>query len=335
MAEGARLTGDRLLVARRADGVNDIASGPIHHEGPRAHRVAGPPRHGVRFTGQDGLVERQRIRLHERAVGRHLIARSEQRQIARHHLSDRDRSGPLIAQHRRAGRHERGETIERTLGAHLLGDADRRVGDEDPQEHRVAPVAERQRRDARDEQDEIEDREDVGDDDAAVRTARGRRPLGRPRAQPHRSLRLGQPAWSARLGGATRDDRPDGRVVHPPTLRRARPRHRAGLRAPLRESPQPSGKGSQPPRPPAARRVTRDATRDRGGAALRPSGRHLHRLSTASAATQTASAAIATAVAARPARPSAWTPMSSRSRASPRMKTSSGSRSTAFSACVT
>ncbi|MEA2228721.1 MAG: hypothetical protein QOF04_2351 [Solirubrobacteraceae bacterium] len=260
MAEGARLTGDRLLVARRADGVNDIASGPIHHEGPRAHRVAGPPRHGVRFTGQDGLVERQRIRLHERAVGRHLIARSEQRQIARHHLSDRDRSGPLIAQHRRAGRHERGETIERTLGAHLLGDADRRVGDEDPQEHRVAPVAERQRRDARDEQDEIEDREDVGDDDAAVRTARGRRPLGRPRAQPHR-----RPApRSARMERAPRrrhEGRPSRRSSRASAHATARPapRHRAGLRAPLRESPQPSGKGSQPPRPPAARRVTRDA----------------------------------------------------------------------------
>ena len=96
----------------------------------------------------------------------------------------------------RAGAHdgcvrcnERRQPVERSLRSYLLHRPDPGVGDEDPEEERVLPLAERQRQATGDGQDQIEDGEDVRADDPGVR-ATALRPLRWP-ALGQAAFRLG------------------------------------------------------------------------------------------------------------------------------------------------
>ena len=78
------------------------------------------------------------------------------------------------------------------LRPELLPDPDPGVRDDDPEEERVAPVAEDERQEAEREQDRVERRDRVGTDDRRGRAARRGLPRLAPRCEARRGLRLGQ-----------------------------------------------------------------------------------------------------------------------------------------------
>ena len=175
-------------------------------------RARGRPaaaRHGLRLAGQDRLVHPQRRRCAASApVGHHLVAGAHQRPgrpappaaIATWHRARR-RAPPS-----RAGATSAASRSRLALGPGLLHDADPGVQDQDPQEHRVAPVAEDQRDDAEEQQRHVEDGQQVGPQDAGPRAAGGGA-LDSPRA----ARRRWASAW-VRPSSAAAEGRPSRAV---------------------------------------------------------------------------------------------------------------------------
>jgi hypothetical protein len=199
VAEGARLARQPGGIALRANRGDRVGADALDRERPGAHVVARFARDRFRLTGEDRLVDAQRFRLLERAVGDDLVARTDPDEIADDELLHPDDPRLRVADHRRLRRHERAETVECTLRPHLLHGPDGGVGDEHAEEERVLPLPERKCRRAGDREDQVEDREDVGANDARVRAARATLP-DRPAGSAARgSLRLGQAAVRQRL----------------------------------------------------------------------------------------------------------------------------------------
>ncbi len=172
MAERARLAREPRRVAVLADGGDRVHADALDRERARAHLVAGSALDRARLAGQDRLVDAQRVGVLERPVGDDLVARLEPHEVAGDELVDMHPPRVAVANDRRVRRDERREPVERALRADLLHRADPGVRDEDAEEERVLPLAERERHGAGDGEDQVEDREDVGADDARVRAAR-------------------------------------------------------------------------------------------------------------------------------------------------------------------
>ena len=175
MPEGPGHVCDLLGVAGLADRRHRVEPRALGRERAGTHLVPGKPGHGLRLPGEDRLVQREPVRLVENAVRDELVAGLDSDQVAGHDLFHLDRAGVAFPHDRRVGRDEGCEPVERLLRAPLLEDPDSGVRNEDPDEERVLPVAEREREDAERDEDEVEDREDVRPDDARHRPARRRR----------------------------------------------------------------------------------------------------------------------------------------------------------------
>ena len=166
MAELARRPGDPLGVALRADGVDlERARCPRRRTSPTeprprltARRAAASPVRIDSSSCRPTLVEQQ-------AVGDDLVAGAEPDEVSDDDLRDVKRAGLAVPHDGRARRHERGQLVELPLRAKLLPDPDPRVRDDDPEEERVAPVAEDEREQTEREKDRVERRERVRPDD--------------------------------------------------------------------------------------------------------------------------------------------------------------------------
>jgi hypothetical protein len=172
VAEGARLAGQPRRVALVADRGDDELADALDREGSRPDVVSGRARHGLGLSGQDRFVDEQPGRGLQPSVRHDLVARAQPHQIAGDDFLDRDLSRRPVADDGRRRRDQRGEAVERLLGPNLLPNPDCGVREQDREEQRVLPGAERERDHPEDEQDQVEEREDVRADDARVRAAR-------------------------------------------------------------------------------------------------------------------------------------------------------------------
>ena len=82
MAEGSRLARQAVGVAVRPDRGHCVGADSLDRERPGAHCLARLVRNGLRLAGEDRLVDAQRFRLLERAVGHDLVARADPDEIA-------------------------------------------------------------------------------------------------------------------------------------------------------------------------------------------------------------------------------------------------------------
>jgi len=169
MAELARRARDPLRVRVRAGSGDEEGAGALEDEAPRPHLLSARARDAAGLAGQDRLVEHEAVALDEISVGRHLVAGAEPHEVAGNDLPDGDRSRLAAADDDGVRGHERGEPLELVLRPYLLPDPDSGVGDDDPEEERVAPVGEGEREDAESQQDRVEGRQHVGADDAGGR----------------------------------------------------------------------------------------------------------------------------------------------------------------------
>ena len=125
MAKCARRRREPRAAAVVSDGGRGKRAGALDHKRPRQDLIGDIAQHRLALTGEVGLVQRQAIALHQRAVGDHLIAGHDPHEIAHHDLVDRHLTWCPVADHGRPRRDERGQFVQRTLGADLLKRPDR------------------------------------------------------------------------------------------------------------------------------------------------------------------------------------------------------------------
>jgi hypothetical protein len=172
VTEGARGGGQPRSAALRADRRRLEERGALDRERARPHRLARPADGGLGLARQVGLVQGERVSGHHLPVGDHLIAGRQAHEVSGHHPVDGHPTVDPIADDHRLGRHQRGEPVERAFGTDLLERPDRDVRDQDPEEERVLPGAERDRQHAEEEKDPVRDVQRVRSNDAGVRAAR-------------------------------------------------------------------------------------------------------------------------------------------------------------------
>ena len=172
MAERARLAGDPGGEAVGANGGDDVRAGSLCGERAGTHLLADDARSGLGLAGEHRLVQLQIRGGDDAAIGDHLLARFQQDEVVNDDVGHRYLVRRAVPLHPRARRHKQRELVERALGLDLLADSDRGVRDDDPQEQRVAGIAEDQRDRAEPGEDRVEHREHVRPDDARVGSAR-------------------------------------------------------------------------------------------------------------------------------------------------------------------
>jgi hypothetical protein len=97
----------------------------------------------------------QVVRIADPRVGEDLVARLHGDEVADDDLAGRHLMRLPVADGRRPRRDQQREAIERPLGSDLLDDPDAGVGEQRPEEQRVAPVAEHERENAEHRQDQV------------------------------------------------------------------------------------------------------------------------------------------------------------------------------------
>ena len=148
------------------------AAGAGHDDAARLHRRVDNLVDGIRFAGQQRLVDLESFGPADDPVGGDLVAGSEGAEIVEHQVLDRHVDlggvahdpGPRCAQD--------GEAVELSFGQDLLDDADQRVRDEDEPEQPVLGLTHDEDDDEHRAEDRVEPGEHVGAHDLAVRPAR-------------------------------------------------------------------------------------------------------------------------------------------------------------------
>jgi hypothetical protein len=117
---------------------------PVAERGVRGQRLRAVLRHRHALAGQRRLLAGEREGLGHAGVGRHVVARLEFDQVARHEVAGRDRPPRALADHAGQGRGHRPQGRQRPLGPILLQEADHGVDEHDRHDRRgVGPVAHR------------------------------------------------------------------------------------------------------------------------------------------------------------------------------------------------
>src|SRR5690242_5673767 len=97
MTEGAGLARQTGGIAVGADGGDDVRADALDRERARADLGTDLARNGFGFAGEDRLVEPERVRLRQVAVGDDLVAGAEPHEVTDDELYDRDRARPAAA----------------------------------------------------------------------------------------------------------------------------------------------------------------------------------------------------------------------------------------------
>jgi len=99
--------------------------------------------HGQRFAGQRRFLDPQVAYLQQAQIGRHLVARGQQHDIAGHQFAGIDLHPLAVAQDRGAGRQQLANAVERRRRLAFLDETDHRVDQHGGEDHRgIDPVAE-------------------------------------------------------------------------------------------------------------------------------------------------------------------------------------------------
>ena len=112
----------------------------IGHRGAVAERSVGTDGIGrlvgrCRFASQHGLFDLEARRAQESQVGGNAVAGFGQHDVADHETLGGNRQSPPIAQHRGLAREHRADGLERLFRSALLDQSDRRVDDDDCEDH--------------------------------------------------------------------------------------------------------------------------------------------------------------------------------------------------------
>ncbi len=221
--ELARLLRELGRVGLAAHLRHPVGAAAGHHVGAGEDLCARRLGHRVGLTGEQRLVDVQRVRFDHLAVDHDLIARTEFDDVAQHHLVRRDLTRDAAAAHDRAALADDGERFERALRADLLHDADSAVGHDQQTEHRVDDRPRGQHDDQQHGQDCVDAREDVATHDVQGRPARAGRDVVR--------LALGAQGVGLRVGQSRR--RLQITRAHPTSLSRRRTRFCLAARVPM------------------------------------------------------------------------------------------------------
>ncbi|CAB4764671.1 unannotated protein [freshwater metagenome] len=123
--------------------------------------------HGLRFAGQERLVDFESVRAGYRAVDDDLEAGAHLEEIVGHDLVDGDTEGFPIAHDACFWCVQQRELVERLAGPKLLNDADHRVRHDDRGEHGILGSTDREDEDEQDADYCVDACEDVRPEDLA------------------------------------------------------------------------------------------------------------------------------------------------------------------------
>ena len=149
--------GDATHLGLHAGGGDDGPAVALHHRRALEHHVEtigqvrggcqqlGVLENSLAFARERGLLDQQRVRLHQTGIGRHPVALGQQQHVARHEVGAADGAGDAVAQHRGIGHCQARQRGGSALGACLLHETHQRIechDDDDHQRiHRPAMVA--------------------------------------------------------------------------------------------------------------------------------------------------------------------------------------------------
>jgi len=128
-----------------------MTAGPDH-----AGQRRGVLRRRDALTGQRGLVDLQRAGGHDPPVGRYLVSRRDQHDVAGDQLLRADLGLRAVPPHPGGRLHHRLQRVHRALGLARLPQPDQGVEERDHEQHdRRAPLLDQQRDDGRPDQDDL------------------------------------------------------------------------------------------------------------------------------------------------------------------------------------
>jgi len=154
-----------------------VDAGPGRHETPGQHFVAAFLHDGVRFTGEERLIDLEALRSNHDAVDNDLVAGLEGEQVVEDHHVDRHFAFPAVADHAGPGCAQQREVVEGFLGPEFLDDPDGGVSDQDESEHRILDRSDDQDDHQHCPEQDVEEGDDVGLDDLADCSGRAGRDL--------------------------------------------------------------------------------------------------------------------------------------------------------------
>ncbi len=174
--------------------------------GASAGTGATPLPDGNRFPGQRRLLNPQRLGLGQSEIGRHLVARLQEDDVARNQGVRRHHAAPAGAHHARLEREHLADRGERPLRLALLHEADERVDEDDARDDAaVHPLAEQRRDQGGPQQDVDQDAVELEQQAHERPAPLGRRqPVGSEALQTLGRLRLAQALWRRLERGAGR-----------------------------------------------------------------------------------------------------------------------------------
>ncbi len=144
-------------------GVNAAAD----HKAAREQAVPRPLENGVRFPGDEGLVDLA-LPGGDDSVGTDLVPRREHQDVVQNHLLHGDLLFHALPQDSGLGGGDDGELVQGALGPDALEGADEDVGENNPQEHRAAEGAHQDDRGGQGKVEDVEEGEHVLPDDLAL-----------------------------------------------------------------------------------------------------------------------------------------------------------------------
>ena len=135
------------------------ATGTTQHTRRRQHHIAGALSNRVVLTGQQGLVQLQRIGGEHNSIRGNLIAALEDHHVALHQLLHGNLDGLAIAHSGCGGAVQQGDAVQLKLCLVLLHKTNHHVSDNSPQEEQISPTLVHDHHGTTGTQHKVEDRE--------------------------------------------------------------------------------------------------------------------------------------------------------------------------------
>ena len=148
------------------------ATGTTQHTRRRQHHIAGALSNRVVLTGQQGLVQLQRIGGEHNSIRRNLIAALEDDNVTLNQLLHRNLNALTVTHGSSGGAVQQGDAVQLKLRLVLLHKTNHHVSDNSPQEEQISPTLVHDHYGTTGTQHKVEDREQVRTHNAPQRARR-------------------------------------------------------------------------------------------------------------------------------------------------------------------
>ena len=148
------------------------AAGTTQHTRRRQHHIAGALSNRVVLTGQQGLVQLQRIGGEHNSIRGNLIAALEDDNVTLNQLLHRNLNALTVTHGSSGGAVQQGDAVQLKLRLVLLHKTNHHVSDNSPQEEQISPTLVHDHHGTTGTQHKVEDREQVRTHNAPQRARR-------------------------------------------------------------------------------------------------------------------------------------------------------------------